>query len=300
VLISECKELVHSSIGGNIPLDILHQIFAKSAHIASAENVLVTTIENFDNYVIEYLVPEFFPEYTLMRLRFLPFYNTDSNFCYRISDEPYIAGVGLNGEFFTYTHDQYTRHPTYAICSQDSIRLRTNPRTCEELLLTKADEILPAVCAKSIKVSTCKTQDYIYKNGAYYIFSPYNDTITYICQNTKGKFQIEKGLTKVNVSSCDLYLNDLVIKQMTIKPSIELLENNMELFHTLTNLNSIFADIEPFESIDLSKEKSLFKNFLQAREKVSVAIEAASLELEKFRHMEKLANFTLLNFDIDK
>jgi hypothetical protein len=54
--------------------------------------------------------------------------------------------------------------------------------------------------------------------------------------------------------------------------------------------------LKPFQNIDLSNENIIFTRFLQVREKESVAIEAPSAELEKFRHIESLSNYTLLNF----
>jgi hypothetical protein len=136
-----------------------------------------------------------------MQLRFLPFYNAYSDFCYRISKGPYIAAVGLNREFFTYSSDSCTRQPTYLICSQESIRLHTNPRTCTELLLTSSEEILPQSCTNKMTIGKCENQEYISLDWCILRFLPYNDTITYNCPKFTSRFQIEKGLTKINISN---------------------------------------------------------------------------------------------------
>jgi hypothetical protein len=85
------------------------------------------------------------------------------------------------------------------------------------------------------------------RKNIYYISSPYNDTVTYHCPKFTGKFQIEKGLTKINISDRDLLFTEFTIKQRSIATVTKLLENDADVFRTLMSLNEVFEDMKPVQ-----------------------------------------------------
>ncbi|MFN9905629.1 MAG: hypothetical protein ACK56F_05805, partial [bacterium] len=62
---------------------------------------------------------------------------------------------------------------------------------------------------------------------------------------------------------------------------------------------TVLDDITTGESINLSNQTSLLKSLLAAREAESMDLSAAVTELEKFKKIDYLTNYTLFNFQLD-
>jgi hypothetical protein len=65
VLLSECRELVVSCYTGNIPTEVIYHMSYSSNNREAADNTLISVLEDFDSFIVEFLVPEFFPAFTL-------------------------------------------------------------------------------------------------------------------------------------------------------------------------------------------------------------------------------------------
>jgi hypothetical protein len=65
------------------------------------------------------------------------------------------------------------------------------------------------------------------------------------------------------------------------------------------NIDTILDDITIGESLNLSNQTNLLPSLLEAREAESMDLSAAVTELEKFKKVDFLSNYTLLDFDLD-
>jgi hypothetical protein len=297
VLLSECRELVASCYTGNIPPEVIYHMSYSSNNREAADNTLISVLENFDSFIVEFLVPEFFPAFTLYRLDFLPFYGPKSDICYKLSDKPFIAGVGLRNEFFEYSESACSKRESYVVCSQDHVRLRTKARTCAELTLMSSVAALPEECLSKVRVGNCFRQEYIINDGVYYFFSPYEDDIHYRCASFSGKFSVGKGLTMINITECDLQSSEVLIKRKYVDGPVVTLTDDIQIFSTLSDMSKILSELEPIREVSMENDSVLLKKFLRSKDTESVALDAAAVDLRNFRHIEGLANYTVLDFN---
>jgi hypothetical protein len=63
-------------------------------------------------------------------------------------------------------------------------------------------------------------------------------------------------------------------------------------------MSKIISELEPIREVSLANDSILLKKFLRAKDTESVALDAAAaVDLSNFRHIERLANYTVLDFN---
>ncbi len=75
------------------------------------------------------------------------------------------------------------------------------------------------------------------------------------------------------------------------------LTDDIQIFSTLSDMGKIISDLAPMREVSLANNSILLRKFLRAKETESVALDAAAVDLSNFRHIERLANYTVLDFN---
>ncbi len=62
-------------------------------------------------------------------------------------------------------------------------------------------------------------------------------------------------------------------------------------------MGKILSELEPIREVSMENDSVLLRKFLRSKDTESVALDAASVDLKNFRHIEGLANYTVLDFN---
>jgi hypothetical protein len=101
----------------------------------------------------------------------------------------------------------------------------------------------------------------------------------------------------INISECDLQSSEVLIKRKYVDGPVVTLTDNIQIFSTLSDMSKILSELEPIREVSMENDSVLLKKFLRSKDSESVALDAAAVDLRNFRHIEGLANYTVLDFN---
>jgi hypothetical protein len=185
------------------------------------------------------------------------------------------------------------------VCASDRIVVRTKPLRCSTYLALGSYSSLPRVCRENLRVSSCKRQEFFRRDDSVFLFSPYEDVLEVTCDRSVFQERIQRGITHLNSSRCTFQSTELYIMRVWSKAEVVPTNATQGLAGVIYNIDTVLDDITTGESINLSNQTSLLKSLLAAREAESMDLSAAVTELEKFKKVDFLANYTLFDFQLD-
>jgi hypothetical protein len=101
----------------------------------------------------------------------------------------------------------------------------------------------------------------------------------------------------INITECDLQSSEVLIKRKYVNGPVVTLTDDLQIFSTLSDMSKIISDLEPIREVSLENDSTLLRKFLRSKDTESVALDAAAVDLSNFRHIERLANYTVLDFN---
>ena len=218
--------------------------------------------------------------------------------CVRVGTDQYVAAVGMDGQFFEYDSRNCVSEHGGAICSADRITIRTKPITCKEVLVVGNFVTLPRVCADELKVGVCTKQEYIRNRGQVYIFTPYDDTVVYDCSGTQETRTLQSGTTLFKSSLCTIRTSELYIQSIGDSVSVTV-EVSSELSKELSEMDTVMDDIALGQAVNLANQTTLLSSYLEVNGIEAADLSRAEEELQRFKKVEMLSNYTLFDFNLD-
>jgi hypothetical protein len=101
----------------------------------------------------------------------------------------------------------------------------------------------------------------------------------------------------INITECDLQSSEVIIKRKYVDGPVLTLTDDIQIFSTLSDMSKILGELEPIRGVSMENDSVLLKKFLRSKDTESVALDAAAVDLRNFRHIEGLANYTVLDFN---
>jgi hypothetical protein len=299
VLIAECRETVESVYTGVLPADVSVQALRSGSRAGMLPNTYHAEVVVFhDELSVLYYIPSYV-EFQIVHISFLPFTVKGSPTCFTVSDHEYVVAVNLKGQFFEYDANDCVVTMQYSVCASDRIVVRTKPLRCSTHLALGSYSSLPRVCRENLRVSSCKQQEFFRRDESVFLFSPYEDVLEVTCDELVFQERIQRGITHLNSSHCTFQSAELYIMRVWNKAVVVPTNTTQGLAGVIYNIDTVLDDITTGESINLSNQTSLLKSLLAARETESMDLSAAVTELEKFKKVDYLTNYTLFNFQLD-
>jgi hypothetical protein len=158
-----------------------------------------------DSKLVVYYVPEY-TEYAVYQLTFLPLRVGPNNACVRLGKEPYIAPVGMDGQFFRHGYEDCMTDADSGICSPNRIIIRNRPVTWVERLVVGNFRKLPQPCVRDLKlILSAIYRNFFRVSSNMYIYSPTE------CAGLQQRLKLSEGTTVVNTTSCTLSTSELII-----------------------------------------------------------------------------------------
>jgi hypothetical protein len=158
------------------------------------------------------------------------------------------------------------------------ITVHSVPVTCAEALATNNERFF-SLCHSKINIQKPTTQSYIFINdfSSIRIFTPFPDTVTYVCP---GAVQTAASELKIGYTDASFHRScSLKTKHLTLlAPAAMVDKTNLELELTIPNLaeaiEAISSDIELSQSLNLSVISEDFS-------KLSKFIETETIDITK-------------------
>jgi hypothetical protein len=155
------------------------------------------------------------------------------------------------------------------------------------------------VCRDNLRISSCKRQEYFRRGDSVFLFSPYEDVLAVTCSGSAFQERVQRGITHLNSSQCDFQSAELFITRVWSRTAVVPTNATQGLAGVIYNIDTVLDDITIGESLNLLNQTNLLSSLLTAREAESMDLSAAVTELEKFKKVDFLANYTLFDFDLD-
>ncbi len=246
---------------------------------------------------IVYYVPDY-TEYTVVHMAFLPLRMGENGACVRIRKDPYVAAVGFDGQFFDYGINECVTNTDSIFCSTDRITVRVRPITCIEKLAVGNFQQLPGQCLRELRLTICDRQEIFRVADRTYIYSPDNDTAIMECAETQKRLQLEPGTLVVNATGCTISTSELFIQGIG-RVKQEIFMSSSDIISAVSGLDSVLDDVAVSQTVSLVNQTAFLSSYLETSKAESVDLEKATKELEKFKSIESLSNYTLFSFDMD-
>ncbi len=255
------------------------------------QHVHTEVVVSHDTMAINYYIAEYVI-FDIVYVSFLPISTQPDGHCVRVGNKPIVIAVGMSGEFFEYDSAHCIANTVSSICSAERVTIKTKPVSCAEFLATTYYSVLPDICTRSMKVGICGRQEYFRKDSFVYLFSPRPDIGTVSCSEVSENLTITMGISRFNVSTCSLRTSELLILGSGYRAKVVDLDNQSGIGATVAKLGSVLGDITLGHSISFLNETELLSSFLAASGVDNLDLAKAETELQKFRTVDFLANYT--------
>ena len=251
------------------------------------------------NIRVVYSVPRFYSAFDIMKIATIPFPSPSSDSCMEISLDHHQIAVNEQGEIFDFDTGICTMSGSDAICQGDNIKWQRRPISCAQSLAISRSVILPPICYKTMKLSTCNEQVYIRSKNRVIIYSPFADEVSSECGELNSKGHIVRGLNVIS-TQCMLKTTELVIPPPIHFFSTQ--EHIEDIFPSAlpADMNSLYSKIDSIHGINMSSLSKDVDQFLLAENRESIELKSVTMELDKVRNIKMWGNYTLFDFDLDK
>jgi hypothetical protein len=277
-------------------------IHAKASLLAISISASLTA----SSYYIDIQIPEFYPAFQVSKVSAIPWYSRKekNSVIYSVYNmaEPFVA-VNSQLDVFSFHSEACTKRNSITVCPPYLIKIQTLPATCPQQIVMALDT--PDICALTGTISDRQFQSYIYMNNfkQVRIFSPKQDSLSYICgskvsQNTT---EITVGYTDVKFQP-DCYLATTQLK--IYSPILPSDDTQVEATTTLPDLSGVMDELEEYMQVNHQiNMTSLFADFSKLQESISIeTIDVQSVQdtLKKVNIMRDLDNFNPTQLHLEK
>jgi hypothetical protein len=298
VLLGECRTMVHSLYNGILPNEVFQELWkvSKISNETTRHIHSEVWIQHDLTYIV-YYVPEY-TEYTVVHMAFLPLRVGQNGACVRIRKDPYVAAVGFDDQFFDFVINECVTDADSIFCSPDRIAVRIRPVTCAERLAVGNFQQLPGQCLREMKLAICDRQEFFRVADRNYIYSPENDTAIMECAGTQKRLQLGPGTSVINATGCTISSSELIIFGIGgVKQ--EIFMSSSDVISAVSGLESVLDNVAVSQAVSLVNQTAFISSYLETSRAELLDLEKATKELEKFKTIESLSNYTLFNFDMD-
>jgi hypothetical protein len=298
VLLGECRTMVHSLYDGILPNEVFQEMWKVSKISRETTRHIHSEVWiQHDLTSIVYYVPDY-TEYTVIHIAFLPLRVGQNGACVRIRKDPYVAAVGFDSQFFDYGINECVTDADSSFCSPDRITVRIRPMTCVERLAVGNFRQLPGQCLRELKLTICDRQEFFRVSDKTYIYSLGNDTAIMECAGTQKRLLLGPGTSVFNATGCTISTSELIIFGIgKVKQDIFMSSSN--IISAVSGLESVLDDVAVSRTVSLDNQTAFLSSYLETSKAETVDLEKATKELNKFKTIELLSNYTLFNFDMD-
>ena len=301
-LINNCRNMVLDVLKNSILPEVSRKILNKGkVSFKSLQHVQTGVKITLGNISVIYQIPQFYPEYIIYRFEAIPFYVEGADTCHTLSEYPRTMAVDEKGTVFdTDSAGCQMREGTH-ICNPDSVDLRVKKHSCWEMLTGTPTQVLPFPCINEIKIKNCNRQQSLRNNGKIILFTPYTDIVFINCKDDKYNYTVQKGTTIFETHECSIRTSEMEIKvPLSTAPAISLEDMSNDLIGDISDLSETFKDIYVGAGLNLSRIDSDIKQYLESENKKSADLIGIQGELDKFKTVKKLQNFTIFQVDLHK
>jgi hypothetical protein len=118
------------------------------------------------------------------------------------------------------------------------------------------------------------------------------------CAGTQKRLQLGPGTSVINATGCTISTSELIIFGIGgVKQ--EIFMSSSDVISAVSGLESVLDDVAISQTVSLVNQTAFLSSYLETSRAESLDLKKATKELEKFKTIESLSNYTLFNFDMD-